>query len=576
MLQNLIYFIVISFFCIAWGLPFIVITKSSNNRITVSLETLILSFFFGLALLSVIAAWISLLLPVHFWILCLLTLPLVFYELRWVRKNHFHPIAFNSLKEFSKPEWLFFIACLLLFSVLSTGKPAMEDTDLYHIQNIKWIHEYGTVTGLGNLYLRYGFYSNWFHAISLFQLPFAQQNFLYLNFSFCFWILFYLLYQYKSFQRNGTPAYKHLSLFYLVVLLFMLVEWDLFRIAASSTTYDFVVTAMVLICLQLLFNKLILKIEKKSEQRLLLILLIALPFFKLTGFLAAPLWLLLYIFSNNRKKLLLFSIGLALFCFIPFVIKNYVQTGYFFFPYQFFSIAIPEWQIPGKMVTLFNKYIYLSNHYINQSIPGFPFTDGATFSYYKDWFLHLVMEDRILIISCIVGLPLSLLQLKKIYGANFTKVLLIWLACIIALFVWLMASPDPRFAFGFLIFVSLFPLTGLFSGFMKPWMKNAFLYLFTVAVGFYTFQKGTKTFSLQNIVQPSAVDVPPYETVLINKVNYHIPHIINNNWNPRCLNTPLPCLYEQNPYLKPIDKKIKDGFKMTPYPDSAFIFNYYY
>jgi hypothetical protein len=43
----------------------------------------------------------------------------------------------------------------------------------------------------------------------------------------------------------------------------------------------------------------------------------------------------------------------------------------------------------------------------------------------------------------------------------------------------------------------------------------------------------------------------------------HIPEKILNNWNPRCYDIALPCLYQVDPRLRARGKTVKEGFKLT-------------
>ncbi|QNP52660.1 hypothetical protein H9L05_02570 [Hymenobacter qilianensis] len=51
----------------------------------------------------------------------------------------------------------------------STLAPANFDSGLYHFQTLKWLNEYPTVPGLGNLHGRLAFNSSWFPLLSLFR-----------------------------------------------------------------------------------------------------------------------------------------------------------------------------------------------------------------------------------------------------------------------------------------------------------------------------------------------------------------------------------------------------------------------
>lgn len=568
MVFQLLYFFIISFFCMAWGLPFVF-----NRKEKVNAQGVLLSFFVGLAVICLLASWIGLFTALHFKILLLCSVPVILLNIKmWKMLFSFNPRRYAQ--KLSVFESVFVPVCILLFWFLSTGKPTMEDTDLYHIQTIKWIHEYGTVPGLANLYLRFGFYSNWFHAISIFDLPFLNRNFLYLNFTFVVWVFLFLFYQYKKYVSSKGLIQKHLSVFLLCILFFMLAEWNLFRVASSSTSYDFAVSATVLICLSLLIEKIV--GLTKTNEFILLILLLTAPFYKLTGFFLLPFWFLLFYLSKKKVQVFLVSALVLAAGLIPFVVKNLVQTGYPFYPYQFLNFLKPEWQVPSSMVSMLNKYIYLSNHYINQSIPGFPTTDGSSFSFFKDWFLHLVKAHQMLIVFCFISLPIGWKSLKKIYQQCFPKILLLYLLCIPAFIAWLIASPDPRFAFGFLIFIVFFPVSAIVSSYVRTWMIDASIITMSLFILIYIGTKGQKQFSAANILYPLMVDAPPYNKVMINNRNYNIPQPFNGNWNLRCMNDPLPCIYEKNLFLQPRGDKISDGFKMNPNPDSAFILKYYY
>lgn len=575
MLQSLFQFILISAFCLAWGLPLYMYYGYKKKSLCFAIEETIFSFLIGLALLSIFSSWISLFFPVKFFLFLVLTVVLIAAEIIWLKKINWR-IDFSFFKRLKLIDVSFLFLCLLLFTFLSTGKPTMEDTDLYHVQTIRWINEYGTVPGLANLYLRYGFYSNWFHLISIFYLPFKNQNFIYLNYTFTIWLFFFLFYQYKLFSKSDDKVSKHLMFFYFVIPLFMLVEWDLFRVACSSTSYDFIITSITLVSIHLLIKKIIFKSSSKEEESILILLLAIAPFFKLTGFLLAPLILVLLFHSTNKISTLLKTIIIGILCFIPYAYKNYLQTGYLFFPYQFADFFYPSWKVPEEMVSRFNDYIYFGNHYINQDIPKRAWTNNWTFSYYKDWFLHLVKADQIFIMVSLISLPLSFLTLKKIYNQQFNNILILLLACIIPLFIWLVTSPDLRFAFGLLIFIAFFPLTALFTPYIKQWTYTAFTAIFIFGIGYYIYKKGDNSFNFKNLVAVKPVDIPPYTPISIHNQVYYIPRNINNNWNSRCIDCPIPCIYHSNPYLQLLGKKIINGFKMNPYPDSVFIQNYRY
>lgn len=54
----------------------------------------------------------------------------------------------------------------------TAGLLYVYDTGLYHAQAIRWLEEYGTVTGVGNLHMRFAYPTAWFPVVALFSLPF--------------------------------------------------------------------------------------------------------------------------------------------------------------------------------------------------------------------------------------------------------------------------------------------------------------------------------------------------------------------------------------------------------------------
>ncbi|MDR1863585.1 MAG: hypothetical protein LBQ67_06670, partial [Treponema sp.] len=74
-----------------------------------------------------------------------------------------------SLSEYQKSDLfvfcfislLFLLGINCLFAYSGIIPHVNYDTDLYHAQTIRWLNEYGTVPGLGNLHSRLGFNSSW-------------------------------------------------------------------------------------------------------------------------------------------------------------------------------------------------------------------------------------------------------------------------------------------------------------------------------------------------------------------------------------------------------------------------------
>ncbi|HVZ56839.1 MAG TPA: hypothetical protein VG870_09300, partial [Chitinophagaceae bacterium] len=149
---------------------------------------------------------------------------------------------------------------------------------------------------------------------------------------------------------------------------------------------------------------------------------------------------------------------------------------------------------------------------------------------------------------------------------------LLYTACLAGILLWFFNSPDPRFAYGWL----------LFAGCLAPaWFLAPLLSPLKVRLGLLTCAGVTLWYLLQqwepgHLVTPGPVRQPDYKAVAVGSTTYHIPELLPGNWNTRCYYTPLPCIYEYNPYLQQRTPNLKDGFRMWPRPDSAFVINYRY
>lgn len=563
MLQSVVQFLITSFVCINCGLFLYIFKRKTESSGSISPVVFIYSFFAGLSSLSLLSAWVSLLGPLNFKFL-FFVLPIFFINFFYYRKVRITNNSFFKAKWFEKA--FVFIAIILLF-FLSSGKPSMEDTDLYHIQTVKWIQEHGTVQGLANLYLRLGIYSNWFHLIALFDFKLPNQNFLTVNNALSIWFFFYLICKIKSHSGQSSSTIKIFKAYYFLLLLYMFLEWDLIRSATSSTSYDFIVTCLsLMICNHLLESEIKRKIDA-TLQPFFLLILCSIPFFKLTGFLTIPLWIIYFISSENKKRIVVVTATTFFLFLVPFFIKNHIQTGYLIFPYKAFQLGNPYWAIPSNLIEKFTFYIQWGNRYLNQSIPS----DISQFSYYKDWYLHLTLFDKFIVTCAPVSAVLILISdfRKRRFSYLFFGLILF------SIFLWLMFSPDPRFSFGLLLCLVFFSI----SIYLHPYLNNAVYKLSIIAMSgvlcVYVFARGLESFSNTQMLQVKKIDQPRVRVISIDGLKFNIPEIIGNNWNPRCLNTNLPCIYHQNPYLHADSSNGKYFFFMTK-PDSNFLINYYY
>ena len=310
MLQLIFHIIIITAFCFIWGIPAFLFLNNNKNEDSIwtrnSLNSLTFLFLSGLISLSMVTAWVVLWFPLNFTTLLLLTFVLSLLLLFFKKKELQN--VFKSFGKFSSLtllEILLLILIPLVLIILGSTKIINSDTGIYHIQIILWTNEYGSVPGIAYLFPRYGLGSNWFNLISSFRIPFfKQENFTYLNTTLAIWFFLWLFTNWRwhliNFHTNLSN--KILSLFYLLILLFCLFDWELFRDAANSTNYDFIVTALTIIIISWLIEPILTRETSNPSSFLFTILCISLIPFKLSGiFILLPL-LFFHIYNNKFKN----------------------------------------------------------------------------------------------------------------------------------------------------------------------------------------------------------------------------------------------------------------------------------
>jgi hypothetical protein len=538
-------------------------------------ELFVFLFFCGLIILSVIGSWLVLLLPLKFpYLLSLTLLPL----LSIIVKRKIYVSEIQSLFKKSEPVFsgsgvVLSVAGILMFVLLGFGKTVNIDTEIYHLQVIRWTNEYGTVPGLANLYPRFGLTSSWFNLISFFHITvFKTQNFTYLNTATVIWFFIWLLYK-TEWNRKSKEGNKSLSLFYFLLLVYSLFDWQLLRNTANSTSHDFIVTALFIFCISFIIDDIFNSRSLPLPASVFIISALAVIPFKLSGIFVLLLLLYFLLLQNKRKNYLItFTAGIIIV--LPHFIRNYLISGYPLYPIAFSPLQ-PDWQLPADMARYFNEYIVYNNRYYNQTIDFVSTAPRSIQSWSPYWFSGILLQHKIIIAAAIASVSIFFLKNENIIK----KKKIFWLAAVLLLMLigWFITAPDPRFGFGFILPLAFFPVSLYTGKFIHQKFYPLLLLIIAGAVSFYTYKKSD--FLIKEpayLLRPVPADKPPFRGSTRNEIEFNITEKINNNWNNRCFFTPLPCLCEENPFIKPRGKNLKDGFRMNPEPDSNFIRKYNY
>lgn len=578
MLQLLLHIIIISLTCIIWGIPGYIIARNKINETYWFRDKQNLPvglFFIGLLTISFISSWLILLFPIQFYQLAIATGILAIILIATQRGPLLEFLQIYRGKKRSVSITIFSIAVIFLLILCGTLKTVNDDTQLYHLQIIRWLNEYGAVRGTANIYPRLGLGSNWFTIISAFHIPqFKIQNFTFLNSTVTIWFLFWLINRINYFYKLSTtsPIAKVFLCFNFLMLVYFLADWQLFRDTANSTSYDFIVTILIIFVISYLAESAFTE-EFSKFSYLFMLLCFCIPTYKLSGmFILIPA--LFYMMRYRKPIIWVKLVGMYILINLPVLIKNYIITGYPLFP-STLSVGSPEWQLPVEMAGTFRDYILNANRFYNHQLHFIATFEKNEFNWIPFWIKGITITHKILILMAVSSLVLFYRNgLSYRISIRFKWLLVsIWMMAA----AWFFTAPDPRFAFGFLIFLAFFPISMLGANFIPMKIYPYALLLLTAPVLLYLTRKIKPILSAPiHAVFPIPSDQTTYTTRTINGIPFQYPINMSRHWNNRCYYLPPPCLCEENPYLQPIGKEIKNGFKLSPKPDSNFIktFNY--
>jgi len=583
MLQQLFHIIVLSIICIIWGIPVLLIFFSSTKKdvFWYHSTTGLLSFLFicGCLLISILSSLIYLLVPLKFAYLAFFTIALSVYLLLIHKKNIISLFAETHQRGIvgSIMPLMFVIVSIFLFVLLSSLPPANGDTQIYHLQIIRWQSEYKVVPGTANLYPRLGLGSNWFNLISFFYWPaFKNENFTYLNASFVIWFFTWLISKWHFYfqKQDKNPNTSFLSFFYFLLLLYCMFDWQLYRDSANSTNYDFAVNAFTIIISSFFIEGVFINKPRNHFSFIIWLFALCAISFKLSG-----IFLLFLIFYHMliswktvRWPIVIFS---GIVVLLPVLIKNYLTSGYPLFP-STIAINSPDWILPKKLASGFYRYIILSNRFYNYQWSFVNKFETTSFNWIPYWFSGILWKHRI-----ILALALSsifFLFKRTSLQIDHKQLRSIIISLLLMLAGWFFTAPDPgRFGYGILLSTSFLAVSLFVSRFMKVKFYMLAFLITTIIVIVYTIKKSKPIINnLYYTIHPIPSKEPPYQITRVNTIDLKLPYRINTNWDCRCYFLPLPCITQKNPFLQVRGENLKDGFRMNPQPDSSYISNYIY
>jgi len=548
MLSLLFYQIIITLACLWSGILFYKFFPAKNES-----RPIIYYLISGLILLTSLTQIIVLFLPItiytKFGILGLLILLSIIK-----RKSTKFSIPKSKI---SASLILFFVVWAIIL-LINAGPTMMDDTESYHIQSIKWIKEYGSVPGIVNLHVRFGFNSSWFSSVALFSFSSKTTGgFTVMNSVISVWLCYWFIEKFNQFRKenNVQGAFAILSIFIV-----SLVIWSLIKGNAATTNYDFITTFIVLIFfIEVFFS------EKTSPSIEWIIWPVYLLTIRLINFplLLLSLFAFILFIKQQQHRQLLLPLAYCFLLIFPFIIRSIIISGYPFYPATYFDLTNVDWKADSQITEKFLEFIKYYNR-VSTTYFDIEQTKALGSEWAPAWFQHLFPFDKILVLAGFTGILFTGIKLfiqKNNYSKSIiTGLMILWLIS------WFIIVPVPRFVYGILLFGTFLLAYHLISFIKDPGLirfsLNALIILMIAGLSYYLVSKPLKQKEYRNWISPLQLPQPPVKEFVIDGIIFRIPASINNNWNARCYGTELPCLYEIDPRLKMRGKKISNGFHL--------------
>ncbi len=422
----------------------------------------------------------------------------------------------NFRQDLNKPFLGLFLAFFIFLSLICCQEIWVADTAIHHAQAVQWIKNFAVVPGLANLQPQIGFNSSFFITNASLSLDFPQYDLLVypVNGILLLVITFRHLNNLMTSVDNSKTV---LNLTLLILLWIFLPKW------ANSLSPDMAV------CIFTIYLFLLAYTDKSIDYRIPIIISACLVTFKLSTLFAVLFLLPHYIKSNSKKHFLNFTC-LAFFVFtIPYLIRNYILSGFLVFPLYHIDLFNPEWKVPFDAT----KFEY-------EVIKSWARTGGkmhtkALDMQFLEW-LPLWNEKRDLLdkvataLSSFIVIPF----ISSLFRKNKRTTILTSIV-VLNLCFWLWGAPDPRFAYG-TIFISI----ALFAHFL--FLKKNFRFsgrtklllvssIFLVSIGYNRKPIIKALNDNQSLILPKNYKYQAYDIIVTN-FKYK---------KGRCKNIAIPC-----------------------------------
>jgi len=455
-------------------------------------------------------------------------------------------ILWETFKNLPKLYKIIFYITTLIVLMLSSAGSSLPDNESYYIQTIKWANEQGLVKGLVNIHPFLGQFSGWHILQAGFNFHHKLMTFNDLNGLFFLIFVFYWLVRSKDWSNQKY----WLGLFPVVsVLLIFFID---------SPSPDLPVMLLSL----LVFDLFIRNYQQLNQPQFIEILLLSGFSFLVKPTAVINVILVLILWWRHRKQLYKISskiILFALFILGLWLSKNYLITGYFFYPFHLLGdYWQPAWQYPPellKYMAQLGKQESLALSVNNHFITGF-------WHWLRQPGIHQIINPLMVLLLILYPAVLVRKTYKTVLYKPYWLLYLLGLLYFISI---LFVSPNFRFFLAVFIFLTLS---------LKSLLSRLAFYKYFNTLGWGLFLSGSIYWAIHQhwqyknlfIPQPvSSLDARFY-TKKEGDLQYHYPDGKTLFWETG--NAPIPAVHQRQIEF------YKNKFGIVPQKNTEK--NYYY
>jgi len=354
---------------------------------------------------------------------------------------------------------------IFFFTLLILANPLVGDSSFYHLQIIKWQHEYKIIFGISNIEIRFGMNSIWHTFLALYSLNYAKLNTIYLMNLIPIIVLVNQLFILKK------KEYFFISSKFLISVVLFLLIYSFIHPTYNGILFNFLgspevdIVAMIFFIFAFYF---FLKFIEKPHINFFnyLIMFSIFSFLIKVSYISSVFFIFILCLFYRRFFFKNYSIiGISVLFVSLWVLKNFINTGCLVFPADISCLNI-FW------AANLSDVIYHKNE-VSSFARSIPFYDFGNFDFYlrtynwvTRWLYNYLFKASFFIILFYIFLIsvlnityIKFIRLKKNFNSKFqiniNLIIFVVILFFFSLLIWFRA-PDLRFNYANFICFSLF------------------------------------------------------------------------------------------------------------------------